>query len=213
MKRALIALVMAATPAFAQRGMCRVDSSAAWAKRQRSMYSELGAAPTDSALRRSLLRAAGLTDLHPIAFELGVHVAGDAGAPSASDSSMVAQLVKLASTRGSTWPTRSVVGSYGTHSIWRLAQRDTAVGRAVLKRMMEAGPDESAAVDVATLEDRMRLAWGRKQLYGTQFLRSPEGRLSLAPMEDSAHADLRRGEAGLPPFRLSLCLSKLASGR
>ena len=38
-----------------------------------------------------------------------------------------------------------------------------------LHRMMEAGPAESPAADVATFEDHLRLVWGRKQLYGTQF--------------------------------------------
>jgi hypothetical protein len=73
---------------------------------------------------------------------------------------------------------------------------------------MEAGPVESPAVDVATLEDRVRLQAGRKQLYGTQFRVDDRGTIVLAPMEDSAHADLRREDAGLPPFALGLCLAK-----
>jgi hypothetical protein len=75
-----------------------------------------------------------------------------------------------------------------------------------LRRMMEAGPDESPAADVATLEDQLRLGWGRKQLYGTQFQVDANGKATLRPMEDSAHADLRREEAGLPPFKLGQCL-------
>jgi hypothetical protein len=73
---------------------------------------------------------------------------------------------------------------------------------------MEAGPAESPAVDVATLEDRLRIQTGRKQLYGTQFRVDDRGVIVLAPMEDSAHADLRREDAGLPPFALGLCLAK-----
>jgi hypothetical protein len=117
------------------------------------------------------------------------------------------ELKKLAATRGSTWPTKSVVGAAGTHAVYLLALTDTALGRAALHRMMEAGPAESPAVDVATFEDRMRLLSGRKQIYGTQFRLDDKGRVVLAPMEDSAHADLRREDAGLPPFKLGLCLS------
>jgi hypothetical protein len=73
--------------------------------------------------------------------------------------------------------------------------------------MMEAGPVESPAPDVATLEDRLRLLAGRKQIYGTQFRRGPEGKVQLAPMEDSTHADLRREGAALPPFKLGMCMA------
>jgi len=47
---------------------------------------------------------------------------------------------------------------------------------------------------------------GRKQIYGTQFRRN-DGKVELAPMEDSAHADLRREDASLPPFKLGLCMA------
>ena len=75
--------------------------------------------------------------------------------------------------------------------------------------MMEAGPDESLAADVATLEDQFRLAQqGRKQIDGTQFRVDASGGVVLSPMEDSAHADMRREDSGLPPFKLGLCLAK-----
>jgi hypothetical protein len=74
--------------------------------------------------------------------------------------------------------------------------------------MMEAGPAESPAADVATLEDRLRIVSGRKQIYGTQFRRAPGEKVVLAPMEDSAHADLRREDASLPPFKLGLCMAE-----
>ena len=54
----------------------------------------------------------------------------------------------------------------------------------------------------------MRLIWGRKQIYGTQFKLGANGAVVLAPMEDSTHADLRREDAGLPPFAVGLCLAK-----
>lgn len=62
--------------------------------------------------------------------------------------------------------------------------------------MMEAGPAESPAADVATFEDHLRLVWGRKQIYGTQFRVGAGGKVELSPMEDSAHADMRREDAG-----------------
>ena len=74
--------------------------------------------------------------------------------------------------------------------------------------MMEAGPSESPAFDVAMLEDRVRLSIGKKQSYGSQLMRNGTT-VALAPMEDSAHADLRREGAGLPPLRLSMCLASV----
>jgi hypothetical protein len=100
------------------------------------------------------------------------------------------------------------VGPAGTRAVWLLAQRDTGLARSTMRRMMEAGPAESFGPDVATLEDRVRLLSGRKQLFGTQFRVDDRGAVVLSPMEDSAHADLRREEAMLPPLRVGLCLAK-----
>jgi hypothetical protein len=92
-------------------------------------------------------------------------------------------------------------------SVWIIAQRDTALQRTVLHRMMESGPDEALAADVAVLEDRVRLQSGRKQLYGSQ-LRLVGGKLVPAPIEDSAHVDMRRDAAGLPPLRNAMCVAR-----
>src|SRR5262249_37325868 len=141
----------------------------------------------------------------------GVEIEGRTPAVGPTAEAMRERLKKLAAERGSTWPTRSVVGGAGTHAVYLLSLGDTALGRAALKRMREAGATEAHAADVATFEDHMRLVWGRKQLYGTQFRAEPNGAITLAPMEDSAHADLRREDAGLPPFALGLCLAREAA--
>src|SRR5262249_29947567 len=122
---------------------------------------------------------------------------------------MRASLAKFAATRGSTWPTKSVVGAAGVHAVYLLTVTgDTGLARSVLHRMMEARPAESPAADVAAFEDHMRLIWGRKQIYGTQFKLGSNNTITLAPMEDSAHADLRREGAALPPFALGLCIAR-----
>jgi hypothetical protein len=197
----------AALPAAAQRndrGACRVDSGAAWAVKQRAWLNEVGNAWSNDTLRTRLLAAAGLQP-GALAIQAGHELETMPPGLAAGDGASIAELRTLASTRGSTWPTKSVVGAAGVRAVWLLAHRDTALARAALKRMMEAGPEESHAADVATLEDRVRLQSGRKQLYGTQFRTGPGG-IMLAPMEDSAHVDLRREDAGLPPFAVSACL-------
>jgi hypothetical protein len=78
-------------------------------------------------------------------------------------------------------------------------------------RELAVGPTADAMREqLKTLADQLRLVWGRKQIYGTQFRLDDRGRVVLAPMEDSAHADLRREDAGLPPFAVGLCLAKAA---
>jgi hypothetical protein len=196
---------------------CRLDTSAAWFAKQRIWFDESKHTWSDDTLRTNLLRAAGLNATSAVPVQSGWEIDGDViSSPTDTNGRpAIVQLRMLASTRGATWPTRSVAGAAGTRAVWLLAHRDTTLARAALKRMMEAGPDESNAADVATLEDRLRLQSGRKQLYGTQFRTSADGRLDHAPMEDSAHVDLRREEAGLPPFGISACLAKraVASGK
>jgi hypothetical protein len=186
---------------------CRVQPTDAWVKRQAEFFDESKHDWTNDSLRSALVAAAGISVPLAMPVNTGVQLADRQPTLGPNASSMIEQLNKLAATRGSTWPTKSVVGPAGTHAVYLLAQADTALGRAALHRMMEAGPSESPAADVATFEDHMRIVWGRKQIYGTQFRVDEKGRVVLAPMEDSAHADLRREDAGLPPFKVGLCLS------
>jgi hypothetical protein len=211
--RVLATLMLMPMPVLAQvkssRGAaeCGVRPSDAWVKRQADFFDEAKHDWKNDSLRAALLAAAGLSAPLTMPANTGVQLVDHAPTLGASAPEMTDQLKKLAATRGSEWPTKSVVGAAGTHAVYLLALADTALGRVALHRMMEAGPAESPAVDVATFEDHMRVLSGRKQIYGTQFRLDDKGRVVLAPMEDSAHADLRREDAGLPPFKLGLCLS------
>jgi hypothetical protein len=208
----LIALSFScASLALAQSGKnvsCKVNPSDAWVKRQAVWFDESKHEWTNDTLRTALLAAAGLTVPLKAPVQTGVRIEGAPLQLGATAEAMTDQLRKTAAVRGSPWPTKSAVGAAGAHAVYLLASRDTALGRVALHRLMEAGPDESAAPDVAMLEDQQRLLAGRKQLYGTQFERDASGRVTLRAMEDSAHADLRREGAGLPPFKLGLCLAK-----
>lgn len=193
--------------ARARTAECRIRPSDAWVKRQAEFFDESKHDWTNDSLRNALLAAAGISVPLTIPVNTGVQLVDRQPALGPTAATLTEELKKLALARGSTWPTKSVVGAAGAHAVYLLALSDTGLGRAALHRMMEAGPAESPAVDVATFEDRMRVLSGRKQIYGTQFRVDEKGRVVLAPMEDSAHADLRREDAGLPPFKLGLCLS------
>lgn len=202
---------LAPVDAHAQRAKpaaCSSSPKDAWVKRQAELFDDSKHDWTDDTLRTALLAAAGISAPLAVPVQNGVEIEGRELTLGSTADAMRAHLKQLAATRGSAWPTRSVVGAAGAHAVYLLTQADTGLARAALHRMMEAGPSESAAPDVATFEDHMRLVWGRKQIYGTQFRAGANGAIVLAPMEDSTHADLRREGAGLPPFAVGLCLAK-----
>ena len=192
----------------AQPKACAWKPTDEWVKRQAEFFDDSKHDWKNDSLRTVLLNAAGLTATLKAPVNMGVQIEGRAIPVGPNAQQVIADLTKLAAARGSTWQGRSEVGAAGAHAVYLLALQDTGFARAALHRMMEAGPAESPAVDVAVLEDHLRLQWGRKQLYGTQF-RVENGKVVLAPMEDSAHADLRREDATLPPFRLGRCLAAL----
>ena len=58
---------------------------------------------------------------------------------------------------------------------------------------------EASGKDLAYLTDRVLLAEGKKQIYGTQFMQV-DGKSEPRPMEDPEHVDDRRKEVGLEPI-------------
>jgi hypothetical protein len=214
-----VALVTSSNAAAAQRkppeqktsrqvaAGCKISSKDAWIAKQTEWFGEPGHPWTNDTLRTQLLAAAGIAGPLVSPAQHGWEFDKDSFADTPTAPNMVKRLIALGATRSS-WPTKSAVGAAGVHAIFLLAHRDTALGRSALHQMMEAGPTESNAADVATLEDRMRLAWGRKQIYGTQFFHDAKGNAVLMPIEDSLHADLRREGAGLPPLKVGICLAK-----
>lgn len=101
------------------------------------------------------------------------------------------------------WPGRSLVGEDGAQAAWLLAQhadqcRDRQ--RKFLDLLRAAVADgEAEPQHLAYLEDRVRVADGRPQLYGTQFTGMGQD-LAPSPVEDPDHLDERRAAAGLQPF-------------
>jgi hypothetical protein len=108
-----------------------------------------------------------------------------------------ARLQQIVATVG--WPGTTLVGSDGAHAAWLLVQHadaDPPFQKSCLALMRGARKGEVAAIDVAYLTDRVRVAEGKKQLYGTQL----EHDFTPQPIEDVENVDRRRAEAGLPPL-------------
>jgi hypothetical protein len=80
------------------------------------------------------------------------------------------------------------------------ADRDTALQRTaleLLERAVSAG--DASGRDLAYLTDRVRLAEGRLQVYGTQLDYDSSGCASPKPSENPGQLDARRAAVGLEP--------------
>ena len=100
------------------------------------------------------------------------------------------------------WPTYTLVGKDGAQAAWILAQHadlSPRFQRKCLDLMAKVPRDEIFQRDIALLTDRVLLAEGKKQVYGTQFTLE-NGKCKPRPLEDEANVDKRRKEVGLPPL-------------
>jgi hypothetical protein len=101
------------------------------------------------------------------------------------------------------WPGRALVGARAAGAAARLVQharRDPAFQRRCLRLLRRAAERGDAPWhQVAFLTDALRVATGRRQVYGTKFHRR-DGALVPLPIERAAGVDRRRAEVGLPPL-------------
>jgi Family of unknown function (DUF6624) len=100
------------------------------------------------------------------------------------------------------WPGVGLVGEDGAHAAWLIAQlSDSGLQRRALEHL-EVAVDcgDAPAAHYACLLDRVRMAGGRPQVYGTQIVESDDGELAPWPVEDPDHVDDRRARVGLVPL-------------
>ena len=118
------------------------------------------------------------------------------------DAESLAFLKRVVEARG--WPRVSEVGEEGARAAWLLVQHadsDPDFQERVL-RLMEPLVEEGEALpaDFALLTDRVLLARGLPQVYGTQFTSDDAGAMRPRPTADWAQVDQRRAEMGLAPM-------------
>lgn len=102
------------------------------------------------------------------------------------------------------WPGRRLVGEDGAQAAWIIVQEaieDPGLQRRSLE-LLEVAVDSGDAdlQQYALLLDRVRMADGLPQLYGSQFVVGRTGDLEPWPIDDLAAVEERRRKVGLPPF-------------
>jgi len=96
------------------------------------------------------------------------------------------------------WPGVRFAGRASQTAFLVLQHADTDTQRKYLPLLREAVKrNDALGGHLAMLEDRVRVADGKPQLYGTQLGGTP---LRFDPIEDEAHVDERRAAVGLPPM-------------
>lgn len=106
-------------------------------------------------------------------------------------------LKNLVERRG--WPSRSLVGDDGAAAAWLLAQHadhDPTWQRRCLDLMCALPPIEVRRQDVALLTDRVLLAEGESQVYGSQMT-LVDGEYEPRDLRDPDTVDERRAAVGL----------------
>ncbi len=123
------------------------------------------------------------------------------------DAKNAARLKALVTEHG--WLGKSLVGEDGAQAAWLLVQhadRDRAFQKNCLEKMKSALREgEVSGAQVAYLADRVAVAEGRKQIYGTQNHSPPSKPCAFepSPIDDEEHVDSRRAAVGLPTMAQS----------
>lgn len=114
-----------------------------------------------------------------------------------TDKENTAWLKGIVSQQG--WPTISDIGKDGFNAAWLLVQHadvDRPFQKQCLDLMEKLPRHEVIPSNVAYLTDRVLVAEGKKQKYGTQFIQV-NGKHQPQPIEDEANVEKRRKEVGL----------------
>jgi Sulfotransferase family len=161
-----------------------------------------GAAIDPGALREELVRR---RDIDRAARSAYAGAPGDMARLMEMDSDNTAWLMAIVEQVG--WPGHSLVGDDGAQAAWLLAQHsdlNPAFQRRcleLLRHAVERG--EASPADLAHLTDRVLLACGEPQLYGTQVT-VREGQYVPAQLRDPETVDARRAAVGLDPIAAHL---------
>jgi len=112
------------------------------------------------------------------------------------------------------FPTVAQVGPKGVGNAFLLVQHadaDPGFQASVLEVLQaRLGSGGIRKSEVAMLTDRVLVAQGKPQRYGSQYDRGKDGSFKLKPTEDVPHLDERRAAMELPPSALYECALRVS---
>jgi hypothetical protein len=153
-------------------------------------------------------RAAADTQVRDAAMVEGAPTPATMQAVLATDADNLAWLKSVVARQG--FPTPAQVGERGMSNAWLLIQhadRDQPFQREVLRELQRRGANAGVSKqDLAMLTDRVLLAQGKPQRFGTQFAPDATGALAMRLTEDPGGLDARRASMGLMPIALYRCV-------
>lgn len=124
------------------------------------------------------------------------------GADFGGDQPRTERLAEIIDEHG--WPGYSLVGEEAEDAAWAIAQHsdlDPAFQRRALAYLAAAvEADDASPGNLAYLTDRIAVAAGEPQTYGTQVGCGEDGPEPVTPIVDEASVDKRRADASLPPL-------------
>ena len=120
---------------------------------------------------------------------------------SLTDSLNYIQLKKIVTKYG--FPNYQLVGEKTTHNFWLLIQhadKHLKFQKIVLKKMKKEVQNKNAnSLDYAYLFDRVKVNFGKKQVFGTQMLLNSDSSSYIPkPLVNSSNLNNRRKKMGLP---------------
>ena len=181
-----------------------LDTTAAWARVNRSWSREAGLRWSNDSLRRVLLT---LRDRdQALRAEYGAR-AGDTlyvKRMMTEDSLLAIEMDGILSRFG--LPTRTMVGPAGSDAAMLVIQHNWPLQERVLALAKALPPGEISPEKLGMLEDRVLVHQGKPQRFGTQFTPRPDGVFRFAPVSEPETLDARRSAAGMPPMLQYVCM-------
>lgn len=127
-----------------------------------------------------------------------------------SEVEQTAQLKEILEAHG--WPGVKMVGHDGAAAAWTLLKHaDIDTKQRALELIEESDDAGVPATEIAFMTDEVLVAFGKPQLYGTQFAMA-HGSLVQQPVDDRDSVDARRARIGLPPLEEYLEMLQGAHG-
>jgi hypothetical protein len=210
MRAFTFALVIAASHvAAAQVVSCpEPDTTASWFRVARAWNTETPHSWTNDALRQRLLALEHDDQADRTDFGARWQDSAYSHSLARADSGRARALAAILDSVG--FPGRSVVGAKGADAAMRIAQHNGVLQPRMLALAKALPRGEVSPEAVAMMEDRLLVASGKPQIYGSQFSTRPSGLFALDPVADLSQLAARRDSAGLLPLAINACMMEQA---